>query len=306
MSYPLHSLAGLETYTQPNEKGSVRQHVRRTPMRYRAWWLLLSMAAVSILFTRLTWTLATRTDKQPHSETLEAQLARAIGELDAHRFVLPADVRIVALVSYVARSRTSILDCYLQSNLAINDGMLDQIIFVPETGQERDMDWLHALVQSTPGYFMLGKAKNDNSNDLASVPIAGDPGTGFSEQDIGVGPFARSWNLALSTTQTKAQSPERQDGNDLVLDSTPSSDPKLSTVYIFIHGETIFLAADAISQLLHTHFTQPSYAFVHANVVNQPVLSWIHHHLGVILPYRPETEPPIRFPRNKTIKKNQG
>jgi hypothetical protein len=257
------------------------------------------MTTAGMLFANLVWKLIPRTHTDKEATPLEAQIAWDIVTPDEDRFKLPDNVRVVALVSYTARSRTSILDCYLQSNLAINHGLLDQVIFIPETGQERDVDWLFALVQSTPGYYVLGKPKHDDSEDASSVPIAGEPGTQDSEVDIWSGPFSRAWNLALSTSvplvETLRDAPP-------VVSSMPfaDSDSNISTIYIFIHGEIIFLAHDAISHLLQTHLARPSYTFTHANVVNQPVLSWIHHHLGVVRPYRPEVEPPIRVHRNKS------
>ena len=288
-----------ESYALLNEKLDVPYHVRKIPVRHRAWWLLLSMTALGTLFANLVWNFAPRIFEQASVEPTEAQIIWDIGGSDQDRFQLPDNVRVVALVSYTARSRTSILDCYLQSNLVSNDGLLDQVIFIPETGQERDMDWLYALVQSTPGYYMLGKPKHEDSDDPNHVPVPGAPGAHVSEQDLGSGPFARAWNLALSVSQSNAPHEEQSD-DSLVLGSSSPPDPSISTIYVFIHGETIFLAHDAISHLLQTHFAHPSYAFVHANIINQPVLSWIHHHLGVVRPYRPETEPPLRLHRNRT------
>jgi hypothetical protein len=43
--------------------------------------------------------------------------------------------------------------------------------------------------------------------------------------------------------------------------------------------------------LVHTRWTHPEYYVVSANIMNQPSLSWIHHHLGVVKPYFPELTP---------------
>lgn len=288
-----------ESYSLLNEKFNIQQHVSRLPIRHRAWWLLSLATAVGMLVAHLIWSLAPRTDGQPRAELFGGQIAWDLGNADTAELVLPENARVVALVSYIARSRTSILDCYLQSNLAINGGLLEQVIFTPETGYEEDLDWLYTLVQSTPGYFMLGKPSDDAGEDHGRPPIEN---TQISEHFAGIGPFSRAWNLALSTSQPKSPFGEPQEVDGVILESTtPSSDPDISTIYIFIHGETIFLAQDTILQLLKVHLAHPSYAFVQANMINQPVMSWIHHHLGVVRPYRPETEPRIRRHRNKTI-----
>lgn len=251
-----------------------------------------------MLFAHLIWNFALSAERQSSFEPLAGQIVWDVGGSDPTEIVIPDNVRVVALVSYIARSRTSILDCYLQSNLAINGGPLDQVIFTPETGYEEDLDRLYALVQSTPGYFMLGKAIEDTGEDHGSVPIED---TQVFEDSVGVGPFAKAWNLALFTSQSEAPPVETGKEDVTMLDQTPApSDPSIS---IFIHGENIFIAQDAISQLLKVHLARPSYAFVQANMINQPVLSWIHHHLGVIRPYRPETEPPVRLRRNRTAAK---
>lgn len=296
----LYNSSTSESYALLNEKLNFHHYVRRMPMRHRAWCLLLSMSAAGMLFANLVWKLTPRTHPDREANSVEAQIAWDIGSPGGDNFKLSENIRVVALVSYIARSRTSILDCYLQSNLAINDGPLDQVIFIPETGQERDLDWLFALVQSTPSYYMLGKPRHDSSDDTDAVPIAGEPSTHVSETEIGNGPFARAWNLALSESVPVVETQE--DGSQGV-SSMPFNDPdsNISTIYIFIHGETIFLAHDTISHLLQTHLASPTYTFTHANVVNQPVLSWIHHHQGVVRPYRPEVEPPLRMMRNKTI-----
>lgn len=292
-----------ESYALLNEKSTSYQHVRRVSVRHRAWWLLLSIVAAGILFAHLVWNLAPSTGRQSRLKSLGEQISLDTKGSHAVEFVLPDNIRVIALVSYTARSRTSILDCYLQSNLAINDGLLDQIIFIPDTGQEIDIDWLYTLVQSTPGYYVLGKPNSHRGENFGRVSILSDTSTQVSEQYVGFGPFARAWNLALSTSQTKPSPLETQPDDAPVPDSTPSSNADISSIYIFINGETVFLSDNAISHLLQVHLAHPSYAFTHANMVNQPVLSWIHHHLGVVRPYRPETQPPTRIHRNKTSAK---
>jgi hypothetical protein len=65
-------------------------------------------------------------------------------------------------------------------------------------------------------------------------------------------------------------------------------------LYIQISSETVFIADNTIASLVQTRLEHPDYFLVSANIVNQPVLSWVHHHLGVVRPYRPEVKPPAR------------
>ena len=44
--------------------------------------------------------------------------------------------------------------------------------------------------------------------------------------------------------------------------------------------------------MVQTKLKHPEYLAVSANVVNHPLMSWIHYHIGAIRPYLPELEPP--------------
>ncbi|KAJ5180742.1 hypothetical protein N7492_003952 [Penicillium capsulatum] len=67
-------------------------------------------------------------------------------------FSKPDGFKIVALVPFNDYERTSILDCYLQKNLATNRGFLDEVVFVPQTEDKTSLDWLDSAVQKTPEY----------------------------------------------------------------------------------------------------------------------------------------------------------
>lgn len=47
-----------------------------------------------------------------------------------------------------------------------------------------------------------------------------------------------------------------------------------------------------IPSIVHTKWHHPEHYIVSANIMNQPSLSWVHYHLGAVLPYLPELEPP--------------
>ena len=235
-----------ENYALLNE----RLFAQRWPIRHRSLWLVLVMVCLGALFANLLWCLSPLSslvgDDDGHK--LSTTVSNATAPLDKAKnsFAKPLGIEIVAAVMYSHRDRTTILDCYLQRNLALNGGFLDKVIFVPETGREEHLGWLSALISSTPGYFLLGP-----------------PGEGSMDEQVSA--FGRAWTLAQT-----------------------------GPMYVQISSETIFIANDTIASLVQTRLEHPDYFLISANVVNQPVLSWVHHHLGVVRPYRPEAKPPAR------------
>ncbi|KAH7053418.1 hypothetical protein B0J12DRAFT_710219 [Macrophomina phaseolina] len=61
-------------------------------------------------------------------------------------------VPIVGLVFYGRRETVSVLDCYLQRNLAVNGGLLDEVVFVARTNDTADLAWLDSRVATVPQY----------------------------------------------------------------------------------------------------------------------------------------------------------
>lgn len=229
--------------------------VQQSPMRHRPLWLAIGMISFGALFANFLWCLSSPfsvaeqdCDRQSNMTAANATTAHDVIQKP---FVKPFGVEIIAAVMYTRRDRTAILDCYLQRSLALNGGYLDKVVFVPETGTEAELDWLSALVSSTPGYYLLKSL-----------------GGGHVDQQVSA--FGRAWTLAQT-----------------------------GPLYIQISSETVFIANDTIASLVHTRLEHPDYFLISANVVNQPILSWVHHHLGVVRPYRPEPKPPAR-PQRKT------
>ncbi|KAF2455657.1 hypothetical protein BDY21DRAFT_69778 [Lineolata rhizophorae] len=67
-------------------------------------------------------------------------------------------------------------------------------------------------------------------------------------------------------------------------------------MYIKIDDDIVFFEDSTIPSLVQTKVEHPEYLTVSANIMNQPSLSWIHHHLGVVKPYMPELSPPETVP----------
>jgi hypothetical protein len=70
------------------------------------------------------------------------------------------------------------------------------------------------------------------------------------------------------------------------------------TMYIKIDDDIVFFEDSTIPSIVRTKLTHPHSFLVSANAMNQPALSWIHHHLDVVKPYLPELTP-INFPNPK-------
>ncbi|KAI9669215.1 MAG: hypothetical protein M1817_004710 [Caeruleum heppii] len=69
-------------------------------------------------------------------------------------------------------------------------------------------------------------------------------------------------------------------------------------MYIKIDDDVVYIEDDAIPSMVTTLMTHPEYLVVSANSINQPALSWIHHHLGAVHPYLPEQSPPPPDPHH--------
>ncbi|KAK8914951.1 hypothetical protein H634G_09873 [Metarhizium anisopliae BRIP 53293] len=60
-------------------------------------------------------------------------------------------------------------------------------------------------------------------------------------------------------------------------------------MYIKIDDDIVFIEDNAIPSIVCTKLARPDFYVVSANVVNQPMISWIHWNLGAVRPYLPET-----------------
>ncbi len=63
-----------------------------------------------------------------------------------------------------------------------------------------------------------------------------------------------------------------------------------STLYIKIDDDVVFIDDDAILSMICTKLMHPEHYIVSANVVNQPLMSWVHWNLGAVRPYMPDTK----------------
>ncbi|KAE9983893.1 hypothetical protein EG327_005314 [Venturia inaequalis] len=64
----------------------------------------------------------------------------------------PAGMKIIGLVFYGRREFVEVLDCYLKRNLVRNGGVMDEVVFVVNTKNKTDLDYLDRIVNGTVGY----------------------------------------------------------------------------------------------------------------------------------------------------------
>ncbi|KAI1379530.1 hypothetical protein F4677DRAFT_442507 [Hypoxylon crocopeplum] len=70
----------------------------------------------------------------------------------------PAGIKIVALIFYGRKRTVDFLDCYLQQNLAVNGGYLDEIRFMVHTNKEEDVKYLEELVSQREQQYRIVEA----------------------------------------------------------------------------------------------------------------------------------------------------
>jgi len=67
----------------------------------------------------------------------------------------PDNINIKGVMFYGRRQFVDVLDCYLQRNLAINGGYLDEMLFIVHTDVTQDLEYLQDLVARVPGYKFI-------------------------------------------------------------------------------------------------------------------------------------------------------
>ena len=135
-----------------------------------------------------------------------------------------------------------ILECYVRRNLVSNGGWLDGAIWIINTREQMDINFLEELIKEVPEY----------------------------SQHIVAG-YEYAYQIL-----------ER------------------NTTYIKIDDDVVFMEDHTIPAIVKKLNDNPQYSLVSANVMNQPALSWVHYHLGVVKPYLPEMSPPYDFIENRT------
>ncbi|KAJ9644215.1 uncharacterized protein PV06_05197 [Exophiala oligosperma] len=58
-------------------------------------------------------------------------------------------------------------------------------------------------------------------------------------------------------------------------------------IYVKIDDDLVWMADDAIPRLVTTKLEHPEYLVVSANMINSPLLGWLHYRMGAVHPYLP-------------------
>lgn len=157
--------------------------------------------------------------------------------------VKPKDVKVIGLVFFGRKDRVQILKCYLERNLVVNGGWLEEVHWIRNTDRKEDVDYLQELIAGNPAYKKIEIKE-----------------TGF----IGYG-------LAWSTLEEEV-------------------------IYVKIDDDVVFMADDTIPRIVSTKIEHPEYLVVSANMINSPLMGWVHYHMGAIHPYLPELIDPETVP----------
>ncbi|KIW91544.1 uncharacterized protein Z519_07510 [Cladophialophora bantiana CBS 173.52] len=147
----------------------------------------------------------------------------------------PEGLKIIGLVFFGRKNRVEILRCFLERNLVDNGGWLDEIHWVKNTDNRKDLAYLEEILASSSRYKMVEVE-----------------GVGF----VGYG---------LAWTQLEP-------GN----------------LYVKIDDDVVWFADDTIPRIVSMKLAHPDYLVVSANVVNSPLMGWVHYHMGAVRPYMPE------------------
>ncbi|KFG86371.1 hypothetical protein MANI_025096 [Metarhizium anisopliae] len=67
-------------------------------------------------------------------------------------------------------------------------------------------------------------------------------------------------------------------------------------LYVKVDTDIVYIEDSTILSMVHLRATRPDYFAVGANIINQPLSSWLHWGLGVVRPYLPETE--VFYPKD--------
>jgi hypothetical protein len=271
----------LGSQSIPSEKGSSSRtrtastaFLSLSGLRRRAIYVTVAAIFSGILFANLCFTLASSGHRyvkyQDFTHYLSERIRSQRNANSINNSLLSGSrPTVVALVSFSTRSRTEILDCYLKQNLVKNGGLLDRVIFSPENTTDAELDWLRGVVVDTDGYNLL----DSDDHDIEPYHPLADKLIPLRDSENINGAVGRSWKLA----ETLAQHLDM-----LSIQEQPES------LFLFINSETIYISPNAIASMIYTQHTQPEFSIVQANMVNQPVLSWLHNNMGIVKPYRPE------------------
>ena len=108
-------------------------------------------AAVAV-FIVLGWLFVPTGPRPSRHRSYNPRPTQSPVEHEPLRLARPEDTKIIGLVFYGRRDRSSILDCYVRQNLRTNGGWLDEVAWGVNTENKQDLAYLEELVATTPEY----------------------------------------------------------------------------------------------------------------------------------------------------------
>lgn len=87
-----------------------------------------------------------------HAPRLQRKLPNPFSDNSAYGLERPKETKVVGLVFFGRRDRSSILDCYLKNNLVSNGGWLDEVVWGVNTNNTADLAYLEELLRTTAAY----------------------------------------------------------------------------------------------------------------------------------------------------------
>jgi hypothetical protein len=150
----------------------------------------------------------------------------------------PPNIKVIAMVFFGRTDRCQILNCFLQRNLVDQGGWLDEVHWIRNTQNERDLEYLDSLLSANPRRYKQFPLPQTNTSDQ-----------GYNE----------AWNML-------------EPGH----------------IYVKIDDDLVWMAEDAIPSIVTTKLEHPEYLLVSANMVNSPLMGWLHYRMGAVHPYLPE------------------
>ncbi|OCT51214.1 hypothetical protein CLCR_08554 [Cladophialophora carrionii] len=77
------------------------------------------------------------------------------------------------------------------------------------------------------------------------------------------------------------------------------------SLYVKIDDDVVWFDDDTIPRIVSMKLAHPEYLLVAANMINSPLMGWVHYHMGALHPYLPELadyQPDIFHPRKPSRK----
>jgi hypothetical protein len=85
-----------------------------------------------------------------HGVTSSEDLASTVSTIQK-----PKGLRVVGVIFYGRRDRSSILECYLRQNLVSSGGWLDEVVWAANTDNVDDLAWLNRVAKASNGEYKV-------------------------------------------------------------------------------------------------------------------------------------------------------